>query len=106
MVRNFSIWIPNRISHNAVWTELFGCNSKLYSANGQKWTDLSRAGPWTGLRMAYPKRRLAASLILRVHIVLAGEKGVGVSGCPLHYKGSIFHRIIPQFMCQVVSRTL
>lgn len=29
-----------------------------------------------------------------------GEKGVGVSGVPLHYKGSIFHRIIPQFMCQ------
>lgn len=29
-----------------------------------------------------------------------GEKGVGVSGKPLHYRGSIFHRIIPEFMCQ------
>lgn len=29
-----------------------------------------------------------------------GEKGVGQSGKPLHYKGSRFHRIIPQFMCQ------
>merc|ERR1719495_1041180 len=29
-----------------------------------------------------------------------GEKGVGSSGKPLHYKGSKFHRIIPQFMCQ------
>jgi peptidylprolyl isomerase len=29
-----------------------------------------------------------------------GEKGTGVSGKPLHYKGSGFHRIIPQFMCQ------
>ncbi|CEL94048.1 unnamed protein product [Vitrella brassicaformis CCMP3155] len=29
-----------------------------------------------------------------------GEKGVGQSGKPLHYKGSSFHRIIPQFMCQ------
>ena len=26
-----------------------------------------------------------------------GEKGVGVSGKPLHYRGSIFHRVIPQF---------
>lgn len=26
-----------------------------------------------------------------------GEKGTGQSGKPLHYKGSIFHRIIPQF---------
>jgi peptidylprolyl isomerase len=29
-----------------------------------------------------------------------GEKGVGKSGKPLHYKGSTFHRVIPQFMCQ------
>jgi len=29
-----------------------------------------------------------------------GEKGMGRSGRPLHYKDSIFHRIIPNFMCQ------
>lgn len=29
-----------------------------------------------------------------------GEKGTGQSGKPLHFKGSSFHRIIPQFMCQ------
>jgi len=29
-----------------------------------------------------------------------GEKGVGQSGKNLHYKGSGFHRIIQQFMCQ------
>mmetsp|Transcript_12570 Transcript_12570/g.31675 ORF Transcript_12570/g.31675 Transcript_12570/m.31675 type:complete len:174 (+) Transcript_12570:95-616(+) len=29
-----------------------------------------------------------------------GEKGVGKSGKPLHFKGSTFHRVIPQFMCQ------
>jgi len=29
-----------------------------------------------------------------------GEKGVGSSGKPLHYKGSTFHRVIPGFMCQ------
>ena len=29
-----------------------------------------------------------------------GEKGVGRSGKPLHYKGSAFHRVIPGFMCQ------
>jgi len=29
-----------------------------------------------------------------------GEKGTGKSGKPLHFKGSKFHRIIPQFMLQ------
>lgn len=29
-----------------------------------------------------------------------GEKGMGKSGKPLHFKGSKFHRIIPDFMCQ------
>eukprot|EP00899_Mesostigma_viride_P009619 jgi/Mesvir1/18659/Mv17158-RA.1 len=29
-----------------------------------------------------------------------GEKGVGRSGKPLHFKGSTFHRVIPKFMCQ------
>jgi len=29
-----------------------------------------------------------------------GEKGNGQSGKPLHYKGSKFHRVIPEFMLQ------
>jgi len=29
-----------------------------------------------------------------------GEKGTGKSGKPLHFKGSVFHRVIPQFMLQ------
>ena len=29
-----------------------------------------------------------------------GEKGMGQSGKPLHFKGSSFHRVIPGFMCQ------
>jgi len=29
-----------------------------------------------------------------------GEKGTGKSGKPLHFKGSSFHRVISQFMCQ------
>lgn len=31
-----------------------------------------------------------------------GEKGTGRSGKPLHFKGSTFHRVIPQFMCAAI----
>mmetsp|Transcript_23718 Transcript_23718/g.60483 ORF Transcript_23718/g.60483 Transcript_23718/m.60483 type:complete len:197 (-) Transcript_23718:58-648(-) len=34
-----------------------------------------------------------------VHLC-TGDKGKTSSGIPLHYKGSGFHRIIPNFMCQ------
>ena len=39
-------------------------------------------------------------------IIISGEKGVGKSGKPLHYKGSAFHRIIPSFMLQGGDFTL
>lgn len=29
-----------------------------------------------------------------------GERGVGRAGVPLHFKGSVFHRVIPGFMLQ------
>merc|ERR1712159_498986 len=29
-----------------------------------------------------------------------GEKGIGKSGKPLHFKGTSFHRVINDFMCQ------
>merc|ERR1719469_1447324 len=35
-----------------------------------------------------------------------GEKGVGKSGKPLHFKGSAFHRIIPGFMAQAGDFTV
>ena len=43
---------------------------------------------------------LRGSLRHRVHILNSGEEGTNKDGVRLHYKDSIFHRIIPEFMCQ------
>jgi peptidylprolyl isomerase len=34
-----------------------------------------------------------------------GEKGIGRAGIPLHYKGSKFHRVIPNFMVRFLNIT-
>jgi peptidylprolyl isomerase len=46
-----------------------------------------------------PRRAPAEAVPLSLSLYV-GEKGVGQSGKPLHYKGSTFHRVIKGFMCQ------
>ena len=44
--------------------------------------------------------RVTPRTALNFKCLCSGEKGVGRQGKPLHYKGSTFHRIIPNFMLQ------
>ncbi|WOG89096.1 hypothetical protein DCAR_0208332 [Daucus carota subsp. sativus] len=53
-----------------------------------------------------PAGRIVMGLFGKTVPKTAGEKGIGKSGKPLHYKGSAFHRIIPSFMLQGGDFTL
>ena len=43
---------------------------------------------------------LAPRTVENFKALCVGDRGTGAAGVPLHYKGSKFHRVIPQFMLQ------
>ena len=69
-------------------------------ANPRVFFDITIGGRTTG-RVVF---ELFADVVPRTaenfRALCTGEKGVGRSGKALHYKGSKFHRVIQQFMCQ------
>ena len=69
-------------------------------ANPRVFFDITIGGRPTG-RVVF---ELFADVVPRTaenfRALCTGEKGVGRSGKALHYKGSKFHRVIQQFMCQ------
>ena len=62
-----------------------------------------------GKRVGRIEMELFASLCPKTcenfRCLCTGERGVGLSDVPLWFKGNVFHRVLPDFMCQAGDLT-
>mmetsp|Transcript_33292 Transcript_33292/g.61030 ORF Transcript_33292/g.61030 Transcript_33292/m.61030 type:complete len:183 (+) Transcript_33292:76-624(+) len=69
-------------------------------ANPKVFFDISIGGTPSGKIVMELRKDVAPKTAENFRALCTGEKGQGKSGKPLAFKGSKFHRVIPQFMCQ------
>lgn len=70
------------------------------STNPKVFFDITIGGTPAGRIVMELRADVAPKTAENFRALCTGEKGLGISGKPLHFKGSSFHRIIPEFMCQ------
>ena len=70
------------------------------TTNPQVFFDITIGGAPAGRVVMELRADVATKTAENFRALCTGEKGTGTSGKPLHFKGSSFHRIIPEFMCQ------
>ena len=69
-------------------------------ANPRVFFDITIGGQSAGRTVIELYANVCPKTAENFRALCTGEKGVGQSGKPLHYKGSSFHRVISQFMAQ------
>mmetsp|Transcript_116487 Transcript_116487/g.330090 ORF Transcript_116487/g.330090 Transcript_116487/m.330090 type:complete len:173 (+) Transcript_116487:102-620(+) len=69
-------------------------------SNPKVYFDMTLGGAAAGRIVMELRADVAPKTVENFRCLCTGEKGTGKSGKPLHFKGSAFHRVIPDFMCQ------
>jgi len=84
------------------WPYLLKCEEVLPDTTITRRTflDVSVDGKPLGRIVLGLYGKLCPKTVENFRALCTGEKGVGQSGKPLHYKGCKFHRIVSKFMCQ------
>merc|ERR1711862_530672 len=70
------------------------------SNNPKAFFDMTIGGAAAGRITMELRADVAPKTAENFRSLCTGEKGTGKSGKPLHFKGSAFHRVITDFMCQ------
>jgi len=70
------------------------------TTNPRVFFDITIGGAPAGRIVMELRADVAPKTAENFRALCTGEKGMGSSGEPLYFKGSSFHRIIPEFMCQ------
>lgn len=69
-------------------------------ANPRVFFDLEIGGKYAGRVTMELRADVVPRTAENFRCLCTGEKGAGPSGKPLHFKGTPFHRVIPNFMAQ------
>merc|ERR1712157_651591 len=69
-------------------------------SNPKVFFDMTIGGAPAGRIVMELRADVAPKTVENFRSLCTGEKGTGKSGKPLHFKGSSFHRVIPDSMCQ------
>merc|ERR1712093_816206 len=91
------------VSHLSVitlkmWKRLFTTNAAPVTANPRVFFEVTRENKPLGRIVMELYKDKTPKTAENFRALCTGEKGVGSIGKPLHYKGSIFHRVIPNFI--------
>merc|ERR1712070_899498 len=89
------------LSQSSRLQEFCICSLTLFNmAKPKVYFDMTIGGASAGRIVMELRADVVPKTAENFRCLCTGEKGMGKSGKPLHFKGSAFHRVINNFMCQ------
>merc|ERR1712203_1191484 len=92
--------VPQPRPHSPPESPVRSCDFCAMASNPKVFFDMTIGGAAAGRITMELRSDVTPKTAENFRCLCTGEKGTGKSGKPLHFKGSSFHRVITDFMCQ------